>query len=152
MYSYTKAHCALKNSRKWPLATKNSSIKYFCRISNQKQSENSVDVNQGRRQEFFQGRALGGSRGGLPSHFLISRGGGLNPDFWSLQWSKWKNFRARGHAPLPMPAYALVGNNDWKVEGQGGPNSEKLGVTLYCLWGCSRHPCNFVHNYNSRIK
>ena len=66
------------------------------------EDENDIfrDFVQGRRQEFFQGRALGGSRGGLPSHFSISKGG-LNPDFWSLQWSKWKNFRARGAMPPP---------------------------------------------------
>ena len=40
--------------------------------------------NQGRRQEFFQGRALEGS----PAIFQFSGGRGLNLDFLSLQWSK----------------------------------------------------------------
>ena len=53
------------------------------------QMAKSACYNQRRRQEYFQGRALEGSRGGLPCHFSISRGVGLNPDFWSLQWSKW---------------------------------------------------------------
>ena len=44
--------------------------------------------NQGRRQEFFQGRALGGLQGRAPQPFFNFQGGGLNPDFWSLQWSK----------------------------------------------------------------
>ena len=62
---------------------------------------------QGRRQEFFQGRALGGSRGGLPSHFSISRAGGAQPRLLVASMVK-MNFRARGHGPLlPMPAYAL---------------------------------------------
>ena len=43
-----------------------------------------ITPSQGRRQEFFQGRALGGS----PAIFQFPGEGGLNPDFWSLQWSK----------------------------------------------------------------
>ena len=38
------------------------------------------------------------SRGGLPGApqpFFNFQERGLNPDFWSLQWSKWKNFRVR---------------------------------------------------------
>ena len=43
------------------------------------------------------------SRGGLPGApqpFSISRYGGLNPEFWSLQWSKWNIFGSwGGHGP-----------------------------------------------------
>ena len=38
--------------------------------------------------EFFQGRAPGESRGGLPVIFQIPGGGVLNRGFWSLRWSK----------------------------------------------------------------
>ena len=55
---------------------------------------------QGCRQEFFRGRALGAPGEGSPAIFQIP-GWGLNPDFWSFQWSKWKNFAAKGgHGPL----------------------------------------------------
>ena len=43
-------------------------------------------IGQGRRQEFFQGRASG--------HFSSSRGSSTSI-FWSLQWPKW-NLQARG--------------------------------------------------------
>ena len=49
--------------------------------------------NQGRRQEFFQGRAPQ-----TPPNF---QGRGFNPDFLSFQWSKWKNFMARGGYGTP---------------------------------------------------
>ena len=66
-------------------------------------------IYQGRRQEVFQGRALERSRGGLPSHFSISRGWVLNNDFWLLQWSNWRISRLREGMPLlPMPAYAYA--------------------------------------------
>ena len=66
-------------------------------------------VIQGRRQKFFQGRALGGSRGGLPSHFPISRGGGSTPIFGRFNGQNERIFRPGGGPcpPLPMPAYAL---------------------------------------------
>ena len=38
------------------------------------QMAKSACYNQRRRQEYFQGRALEGSRGGLPSHFLNLQG------------------------------------------------------------------------------
>ena len=67
-----------------------------------------IELNQGRRQEFFQGRALGGSRGGLPSHFSISRGG-AQPRFLVASMVKMNEFSGQGGPwpPLPMPAYAL---------------------------------------------
>ena len=64
---------------------------------------------QGSRQEFFQGRALGDSRGGLPSHFSISRGG-AQPRFLVASMVKIKEFSGQGGPcppPLPMPAHAL---------------------------------------------
>ena len=64
---------------------------------------------QGRRQEFFDGRALGGFREGLPSHFAIFMGWGSSPIFGRFNGQNEKNFTARGGMPnLPMPAYALV--------------------------------------------
>ena len=50
----------------------------------------------GRRQEFFQGRALGGSRGGLPSHFFKFQGGGAQPRFLVASMAKMKEFRGQG--------------------------------------------------------
>ena len=64
-------------------------------------------LKQGRRQEFFQGRALRGSRGGLPSHFSISR---AQPRFLVASMVKMKEFLGQGgHGPpclcLPTPLY-----------------------------------------------
>ena len=72
-----------------------ASTEYSCRVEGCTAVNH---TNQGRRQEFFQGRVL--------SHFQIP-GRGSNPIFWSLQWSQWKNFRARG-GPWPSPAYACL--------------------------------------------
>ena len=55
-----------------------------------------IEQTQGRRQEFFHGRALGGSRGGLPSHFSISLGGGAEPRFLAASIMVKVNFAARG--------------------------------------------------------
>ena len=67
---------------------------------------NTVTV-KGEVRNFFQGKAPGGFKGRLlvapgRAHqpFFNFQGGGVNPDFWSLQWSKWKNFVARRHDPL----------------------------------------------------
>ena len=60
---------------------------------------------QRRRQEFFQGRALGGSRGGLTSHFSISRG--AQPWFLGASMVKMKEFSGQG-GPWPPLAYACL--------------------------------------------
>ena len=64
---------------------------------------------QGRRQEFFQGRALGGSRGGLPAIFQFpGGGGGSTPIFGRFNGQNERIFRpGGGHGPpclcLPTP-------------------------------------------------
>ena len=63
-------------------------------------------LGQGRRQEFFQGRALGGSGGGLPSHFSISRGRGAQPRFLAASMVKMKEFLGQGGHDLL--AYACL--------------------------------------------
>ena len=46
-------------------------------------------------------------QGRAPQSFFNFQGDGLNPDFWSLQWSKWKNFVARRHDPLTSACLRL---------------------------------------------
>ena len=59
---------------------------------------------QGRRQEYFKGRALGGSRGGLPSYSSISRGGSWTPIFGRFNG---QNERIFGPGACPL-AYACL--------------------------------------------
>ena len=79
---------------------KSSSSKPSCRIlSCLKYNRNNLTKGAGRNfsgksSRMLQGRAL---------QPFIQFPGGLNSDYWSLQWSKWKNFAARGAWP---PAYA----------------------------------------------
>ena len=62
---------------------------------------------QGRRQEFFQGRAPGGPRGGLSSHFSISRGRGAQPRIFVASMVKMKEFRGQGGHPPPPACLCL---------------------------------------------
>ena len=64
---------------------------------------------QGRRHESFKGRALGGSRGGLPHPFFNFQGGGAQPQFLVDSMVNMKEFSGQGGPwpPLPTPAYAL---------------------------------------------
>ena len=63
-----------------------------------------IEQTQGRRQEFFHGRALGGSRGGLPSHFFKFQGGGAQPRFLVASMVKMKEFRGQRHVHYPIIA------------------------------------------------
>ena len=65
--------------------------------------------------EFFQGRAPGESRGGLPVIFQIPGGGVLNRGFWSLRWSKWKNFLARALRCQWLPTPMITWSNSVKT-------------------------------------
>ena len=78
---------------------------YIVETSKQVQHRNRYTAGQGRRQEFFQGRA--------PSHFSNSRGGGAQPRVLIGSMVKMKEFSGQGNhdPPLPMPAYAYAGRN-----------------------------------------
>ena len=72
---------------------------YIVETSKQVQHRNRYTAGQGRRQEFFQGRA--------PSHFSNSRGGGSTPSFNRFNGQNEKNFGSGNHNPpypcLPTP-------------------------------------------------
>ena len=58
--------------------------------------EKKTCIEQRRRHEFFQGRALGCSRGGFPSHFSISRGSGAQLRFLVASMVKMNEIRGQG--------------------------------------------------------
>ena len=102
-----------------------------------------IDV-QGRRQEFFQGMALGRSRGGLSNQFYISRGGGAQPRIFVASVVKMKEFRGQGgiapHLPI-RTAHACVDfcltkypRDQLKLRTVGGGGGSGAFETETSLW------------------
>ena len=117
-----------------------------------------VGALQGRRQEFFQGRALGGSRGGLPSHFSISRGA-AQPRFLVASMVKMKKFSGQGACPaclcLPTPlVISTIGARKRVPPGTvaSTPSQIQKKLTSYILCSCQIGAKTFSHAFGSRIK
>ena len=94
-----------------------------------------LDGQQGLRQEFFQGMALGDSRWGLPTQpttrFLVAS---------MVKMKEFSGQRGGGMPPLPMPAYALVGQLQ---------STRHLMQEMYGYW---RHTSTRAYVTNGRGK